>query len=335
VTTGGLYRLEGEGNDRGRIIPWSVILKTLRPPSGSGVPSEWDYWKREALAYTSGALRVLPGGVVAPRCFGTLEDGTQETLLWLEDVREESEPVWSVEDYRVAARHLGAFNGSYPSERSIPAEPWWSHGWLQSYVESATSMLAQLPALMKHPLIRCLFPDHSVDQVCRLWAERTTLLRVLDQLPQTFCHLDAIRRNLFRRSGAAGQRQTVLVDWAFAGTGAVGQELAALVVGTVLLYGLELRDLPQLEQMALAGYIEGLKEVGWEGDERDVRLGFAASGALRYTAYVLVRMGILLDDQQRLWAERVLGRPIEHFIDRVVALREYLFGLADEARALS
>jgi hypothetical protein len=335
VTTGGLYRLEGEANDRGRTTPWSVILKTLRPPSRPGVPTEWDYWKREALAYSSGALRVLPGGAVAPRCFGTLEDGLQETWLWLEDVREEPEPVWSVDEYRAAARHLGAFNGSYTLGRPIPAEPWWSRGWLRSYVDSATSMLTQLPALMKHPLIRRLFPVHSVDRVSRLWAERATLLRVLDQLPQTFCHLDAIRRNLFRRSDAAGKRQTVLVDWAFAGTGAVGQELAALVVGTILLYGLELRDLPQLEQMALAGYIEGLKEVGWVGDERDVRLAFAASGALRYTAYVLVRMGILLDDQQRLWAERVLGRPIEHFIDRVVALREYLFGLADEARALS
>jgi phosphotransferase family enzyme len=334
VTTGGLYRLEGEVDDLGRTRSWSVILKVIRPPAHPGNPEGWDYWKREALAYSSGALRVLPGGVVAPRCFGAVEHGVQGTWLWLEDVKEESENAWSVDDYRAAARHLGGFNGSYTSERPIPAESWWSRRWLRGYAESATSMLTELPALMRHPLIRRLFPDHSVDQIKRLWTERATLLRVLDQLPQTFCHLDAIRRNLFRRSGA-DRRQTVLVDWAFAGTGAVGQELAALVVGTVLLYGLEPGDLPKLERTALAGYMQGLKKVGWQGDEHVVRLGFAASAALRYTAYVLVRMGILLDDRQRVWAERVLGRPIEHFIDRVVALREYLFGLAAEARSLS
>jgi hypothetical protein len=99
-----------------------------------------------------------------------------------------------------------------------------------------------------------------------------------------------------------------------------------------LLYAMEPSDLPQLERVALAGYAEGLDESGCKHDQRQIRASFAASAALRYIAYILVRMPILLDERRREWAERVLGHSLEDFIDRCVEVRHYLFDLAAEAQ---
>ena len=73
------------------------------------------------------------------------------------------------------------------------------------------------------------------------------------------------------------------VDWAYAGHGAVGEELVPLVVGSLFFFeavGIAPRD---LDAACFAGYVAGLREAGWAGDERLVRLGFTADAALRYT----------------------------------------------------
>ena len=60
------------------------------------------------------------------------------------------------------------------------------------------------------------------------------LLAALDKLPQTFCHLDAYRPNLFLRRDADGSNQTVAVDWAFTGIASVGEEIANLLAASLI-----------------------------------------------------------------------------------------------------
>ena len=42
-----------------------------------------------------------------------------------------------------------------------------------------------------------------------------------------------------------------------------------------------------LDAACFAGYVTGLREAGWAGDERVVRLGFTAAAALRYSVGTL------------------------------------------------
>jgi thiamine kinase-like enzyme len=183
---------------------------------------------------------------------------------------------------------------------------------------------------MKHSLIQRLFPGGTADQVWRLWARRDRLFDYLDRVPKTFSHLDANRRNLFLGIDARERQELRIVDWAFAGTAPIGAELNALVVGSVLLYAMEPSDFAQLERAALNGYVEGLEEIGQKYEQHYIRASFAASAALRYVAYILVRMPILLDERLCAWAEGVLGHSIEDFIDRCVEVRQYLFDLTPE-----
>ena len=64
-------------------------------------------------AVDQGMLNDLVGDLVAPRCMGIVEYPDKESWLWLEDIGESGDGVWSLERYGLAARHLGQFNGAY------------------------------------------------------------------------------------------------------------------------------------------------------------------------------------------------------------------------------
>ena len=74
----GLYRFAGHCRDQNEVIPWSLILKIVNSSSDAEEPAHPLYWKREVLAYQSGLLANLPGGIVAPRCFAVTESASPE-----------------------------------------------------------------------------------------------------------------------------------------------------------------------------------------------------------------------------------------------------------------
>src|SRR5436305_473441 len=95
------------------------------------------------------------------------------------------------------------------------------------------SILSQ-PGLWDHPLVAPAFSPSAGARLQRLCARRERLLEALDQLPQTLCHWDFWRPNLFARRSAEGQDETGAVDWAFTGFGAVGTEVGQLVAMDLL-----------------------------------------------------------------------------------------------------
>jgi len=108
----GLYQLTGSAQVGTASRPWALILKVWSA-AGETEPSAWDYPAREGLAYSSGLLAALPGGLAAPRCLAveTQPDGT--SWLWLEAVTDAHPGPWPLERYVWVARELGRFNGAY------------------------------------------------------------------------------------------------------------------------------------------------------------------------------------------------------------------------------
>lgn len=132
-TTGGLYCFSGHGYDERGERPWSVVLKIVKAPGDQSTPDfrHWAYWKREVLAYETGLLASLPGPIVAPRCYGVREyDGG--AWIWMEHIVEATERRWGLEEYALAAQHLGAFNGAYLTKTPLPNVPWLSDGFVAS-----------------------------------------------------------------------------------------------------------------------------------------------------------------------------------------------------------
>jgi hypothetical protein len=329
-----VYRFSGEGRDQYQTTPWSLILKVLQPEGGSADASAWDYYRREADAYQSGWFDDLPGGLAAPRCFGVVEDPDGTCWIWLEDITDEIGMRWPLEHYGVVARHLGQFNGAYLVDRPLPSWSWLSSDWLRHYVAQSAPAIEPLRNSLAHPLVRRWFPGDDSDRFFRLWTERDLYLDALDRLPQTICHFDVFRRNLFARRTADGDDQTVVIDWAFVGRGPIGVDLSPLVLASIAFYEVGLDKVQELDKIVFDGYLEGLHNTGWRGDPRQVRMGYLLAN-LRYAFAEIGRwLALILDERRRARAEQAFGHPLGEVFDYIAQTRHVFEKLFDEAREL-
>ncbi|MEA1921864.1 MAG: phosphotransferase [Pseudomonadota bacterium] len=330
-----IYRFAGQGSEQGLKIPWSLILKVFYPGNDDIDTSDWNYYKREVDAYQSGWLDDLPGNLAAPRSFATVEFPDGVCWNWLEEITDDIGSQWPLEHYGVVARHLGRFNGAYLTGCGLPSWPWLSSGWLQKYVVRNASAMPLLQNSLKHPLVRRWLPGDVGDNLLRLWGERGTFLKALDQLPQTLCHRDAFRRNLFAQRQAAGDVQTIVIDWAFCGQGAIGEELVPLIQADLFFFEVDLAQAKMLEEIIFAGYIGGLRDAGWQGDSRQVRLGYAAAASLRYNFGEMGRvLAVILDETRHPVFHQIFGHSIEDTLDLWGEINLSFAGLIDEARSL-
>jgi hypothetical protein len=330
--TGGLYRVAGNGCDRGEDVPWSLILKVVQPsddPFGGTVdPAHASYWKREPLIYRSRVLEELPG-IRAPRCFGVdgLEGGA--AWIWLEDVPDHFGSRWPPARYQLAARRLGEFNGAYLAGRPLPAAGFLSGHWLRSFVDDYAGAFARLPGLLHHPMVRRSRPDRLCDRVLNLWDEREMLLGALERLPQTFCHLDAFPRNLLIDPDT---QEVVALDWSFAGIGPIGTELAPMVAASVCFYDAEPEQMRSIDEVVFDAYVEGLRAAGWRGRSQLVRLGYTAAASLRFG---LFPMGVfMVQEEMRGRFEGLFAHSATDIVDRWARTAGFLLDQADEARQL-
>ncbi|MBA2363133.1 MAG: phosphotransferase [Chloroflexia bacterium] len=332
-----IYRVVGTGRDGGKDVDWSIILKIIHAAGEDEEPCDWNHCKREALIYASGMLDDLPAGLSAPRCLGAEDPSLDCSWLWLEDIPHTSKQPWSLSDYATVARQLGRFNGAYlVGEQPLPAYPWLSKEWLRGWTEKSAPAIALFPGILEYPLIRRCFPTSGMaDAYLRIWDERADFLHALERLPQVLCHRDAFRRNLFLRPDYTDTDRLVAIDWAFAGPGAVGEELVPLVLAGIAFFEVEPSIMGDLEQVAFEAYVEGLRDAGWQGDPRIVRLGYAASAALRYGPGCAVpALAFLTDPAAQHIASQLFGVTAEEAADRVSLMFTHVLDLADEARQL-
>ncbi len=274
-----VFRINGMAREAaGESIPWSLILKIARPSEKAADPAGIWYWKREPLAFQSGLLNNLPGGNVSgPACYEVEERPDGNLWIWMEVVKDEAPAPWSIEQYALAARHLGQFNGAYLTGHPFPSEPWIARDWLRKYVENAAKMIEFVRGNPGHPMIRHMFPGIVLAQILAVWDERERILDVLDHLPQVFCHQDAFKRNLFARNG-----RTIAIDWGYMGITPVGAELVPLVAASLGFFEIPVEKVMDLDRQCFEGYLQGLRDAGWEGDPKLVRTGYTVSLMLRY-----------------------------------------------------
>ena len=329
--TGGVYRIVGRGHDQGHPVSWSLVLKVVPEPDDDDDPAAYNYWKREFRTYQAGLLADLPG-VTAPRCWGARNRTGEGTWLWLEDIASPRHEAWRDHDYAQAARDLGHFNAAYLTKRPLPRGAWLSDRMLRKGCAFFEPYMRDLSAILDHPLARQVCPVEQATRLQRLWTARETLLRKVEGLPQTFCHFDAIRRNLYRCEEAAGR--TIALDWEWAGIGALGEDLAPLVAGSMCMGDAAADGGRHLDAVAFTGYIDGLLAAGWRGDVAEVRFAYCAASALRYGLWGAWLAGELArgeDGQAAVSA--FFACPVGAVVKQFALLLPLLLDQADEAQA--
>ena len=256
-------------------------------------------------------------------------------MLWLKDVAESHAPRWSLKRYGNAARHLGRFNGASLVDGSLPDVPWLCRDmdhWRETFTAPFWDTLADR---RDDPRVQRGWPGDVADRAHEVWAERTDVFTELEQLPQVLAHGDTDRRNLLSRVAAKGVVETVAIDWACLGPQPVGTDGATLVALSVLwARDREPHELSTLSQHCYKGYLTGLREMGWTGDERLVRLGYAAVLSLRFVALTGPILAAHAGEDERPRLEAAFGMTLEVVLDRHAAMQPFLLERADEVRGL-
>jgi hypothetical protein len=276
----------------------------------------------------------LPDGFVAPLCF-EIEEADDGLCLWLEDIVESSDSPWPIARFGLAARHLGRFNGQFLDGRALPNDAWLNRNLLRTRADRNAGFWSNLEAVRDVPLFRRGWPEDVAERALRLFHERHALLDLLERrLPRTVRHGDADRRNLLSRQRGS-TIESIAIDWAYTGIGAVGEEIAPLVVSSVMWFkDVGAGDLRDLDAVAFDGFIEGLHDSSWDGDPRLVRLACTATMALRYGPLSGVVGLVNMPAEQRAQAEQALGHTVEEFLDQYAEVQRFALDRADEARRL-
>jgi hypothetical protein len=160
---------------------------------------------------------------------------------------------------------------------------------------------------------------------------------MLDRLPRTLCHGDAVRQNLFSLSAPDGRKQTVAIDWAMAGTDAIGAEIAPLFGVSPRFFAVEVAQVAELEASIFTGYLDGLRDADWQADAELARFGYTATVALDCAVSYL---GVSLPRVVKRAEEAIQhGEEPPSLLGperaQLTALLEHLLDMGDEALTLT
>ena len=339
-TTGGLFHVHGHAGDTDAPADWSCVVKVVQRSEVSecDAPTSWCYWHREAAFYSSDLPPSLPAPLRVPHCYAVTERSTS-CWVWMERVADDLVETWRQDDYHRVAVAAGESAGTHLARGGPPSRPWLVQGFLRSVLAdgglwSGFMSRESADSVWTLPLVQESFGSVDNERYDLLWARRRDLLDVLDRLPQTLCHNDFHRRNVLLPQDET--RSPVVVDWAFTGTGGIATDAAHLTSGTLFFCDVDIQQAQVLDATVFDGYLEGLRRSGWSGDERLVRLGFAASIALWEGVQLPGWVGLQLSDPEaEADVERLFGASAASVRGAWIELYQFALQRADEAVSLS
>lgn len=280
-------------------------------------PRRWTYWCREPLAYQHDLAGAYAGsGITAPVCLGAHVDDSASVLL-LEWADGKPGEAWPTASYGPAAEALGRAQAPFLCGRPLPSVSWLSERFLREYSSEKPMPWEPLDDddAWAHPLARQTFPAGLRDGVLFVHAHRERLYRISESLPRTLCHLDFWPKNLFCRP----RGQVLVIDWGFAGSGAIGEDAGNLVPDAVFDHFITADQMPRLEQIVFEGYLRGLRVAGWDDDPRLVQLGMW-SAAVKYDWLAAMTLAQVRQDRQYRYGGVGEIDPVFKFRERSRAL---------------
>ena len=132
----GIYLLRGSARlGSGEEASWAAVLKVVEDDGSPEVHNKdgLAYWRREALALTSGLLDQQRGPFAPVRLLRVQETAENELWLWLECLDDSQPKVrWTTAQHVAAAYDLGAFNAQWCASPPSPQDfGWLSQRWLR------------------------------------------------------------------------------------------------------------------------------------------------------------------------------------------------------------
>jgi hypothetical protein len=309
MTTAALLHVGGtlaDGTD------WQAFAKVLHPASASPLmafipPDHHESvmrnlnWLDEPAVYRSALSTDLPDGLRMPRLFA-VEEQDDRIVLWLEQVDAQSS--WSVDDYRLAARSLGALAGRWPEGRVDDELGIGRRDLAYLFFGKLANVDLPILATEEHwsdPQIGRIAGAQFRTDLDGLIERAPMRIAAAEELPHAISHGDATPDNLLRTADGI-----VAIDWSYGSSGPLGADLGQLLAGRFDTGQADPGDAPKIAAVLLDAYLEGLAEEGAHPEPVDVLAGWATHLAMRsaISSTVLDHRPDLHEDERTQMLER-------------------------------
>jgi hypothetical protein len=281
-----------EGAFRVRTPAETLFVKILRsfrhwplfptlPPDLRELALATSLWHYEADVYASGVGALMPSGMRLPRVHAVVDLLDDRMAIVMENV-EVTGAAWDAARFGRAAFLLGRLNARLTGHDALPAAASREPGAMTRLHYAGRLQVADLPAVADdrtwaHPL---LAPHAGLRPLLdRLVPHLPAVLDRLAALPQVLNHGDFSPQNLL--VPADDPASFVVIDWSMGGLAAVGDDLGQLLVGLAHAGELAVADLPELHEVLLDAYADGLAAEGFAATEEQIRYGFDGGLLLR------------------------------------------------------
>jgi hypothetical protein len=315
-----VHRLHGWARVGADRLSWSLIEKITEGPALAD-PYLLDNGVREFDAYSSGLVHDLAPSVRAPRVYGSAAAGDGRLTLWLEEVIHDGARPLDAESLLTAAHDLGTLAGRWLG--GVPPERWLFTGWIDRHSQPEAMDAGRATLGRRHPAAVARLGDRLAAGR-RLIDAQPRVKGILQSLPQTLCHHDAVGANVFLSSGA-----TVLIDWESVGPGPVGADLASLLFSSVRRGDAMPSVVAEVMDDAVDAYWQGAHQEDRSITLGQVRLGLDASAALRWKLIADLAAAIGCDGSIRRGS--LPDEPREQAIADLVALADLLLKASGRA----
>lgn len=281
--TGGLFRLHGEG--------WSWFCKVLHHvrhwPELQRMPADFAAsfaeefpWRSELEMWDPPWVASMPDGLRVPELHRVVDLGEDRLAVWMEDVAQ-APPSCDLARFPRAAYLLGRWNARC-TDPALLARCEFPAGFaLRMYAERAVAYRGLAPLeddeLWSHPWLA----DHGElrADLRALGPHVPAMLDRLDAMAQALPHGDASPQNLLVPVDAPDT--FVVIDVSFRTPHALGFDLGQLLVGLTHAGQMPAELLPEIADLIVPAYLEGLAAEGLTGLDDEVRDGFATGVMLR------------------------------------------------------
>ncbi|WP_096271470.1 oxidoreductase family protein [Paucisalibacillus globulus] len=279
-TTSGIYRLCGLARVEGADTTWSLIIKVVEQEAEEkNNPNHFNYWKREALVFKSGLLNELPKVIQTPDCYKIEVKSDTEIWLWMEEIKENNSREFSLAEFFFIAKQMGLFHGTFASGKfPLPQEEWISRNWLKSWIDGC-DLYAPRPSKYYPKITE---PSKTIDTILKTYLDlrqnEKKYLNKLNNLPRVLSHQDLSKQNMYISNKS---QRLILIDWQFLSISGLGEDIGRLFGLAISQDDIPITKAWEYQEQLFNSYLNGLKQVGWNGNPLLVRYGFCVAVAFR------------------------------------------------------